>query len=336
MTQNLLWLLLYTTLPLMSLIAAGLIAGWFVLTSNHYQLLVMVALVAVMSLHQFGEAATFLTSGVVQANHLLEITETSANFLAAGSVYIAAVVTEHRRLQSDNLAALLRFLRHDLRNDLNVTLGCLEAVEAEQSDGAIAERAQTAREMLTRFVRKAERSRLVEQFFRHPPVTQRLALGELLQAEISALQEQNASARISATIPTDVDVLAGAFLEDALHVLLEYAATHSTGDRPLDIQVTERARTVAVTIQLPESDLSSDHWEVCLHGDETDSQHHSVGLGLFFVRTVVQYYDGTIAYQTTDDDTHQITLSLPRPTRRQLAAHALLPKHHHWVFRVSG
>ncbi|MFB6135306.1 MAG: ATP-binding protein [Halobacteriaceae archaeon] len=278
------------------------------------RLLFLVVVLGLMAVNQGLELSNYLTSGIYPDSGHAAVLETLVNLLAAGSInYVVWHFYEERMLR-ENLAALNRFLRHDLRNDLNVVRGHVEGISpGDERERSSLDAAVTG---IDAFVRKAERTRHLETFVQeHAGSPRSRDLETVLTPAVERVRDRFPGAAVRYDPPEDTSVLGGEILTSVFEMLVENAVVHNETPANVWVDVSESTdRTVAVSVADDGPGIPPGKREMLVEGDERDPLEHSEGLGLFFVRTVVDRWRGDVRIRDRDGGGTVVTVSLPKPT----------------------
>lgn len=219
-------------------------------------------------------------------------------------IYVNVTTLKRRNQQ---LSVLHRLLRHNLRNELTVIKGHLEAARNHAEDGTLESigQASDSLEALEVTARRASRAQAV--------------LGE---SEISSQDIEGIVASIAArarekfpeaTVTTTVDsapVHATDSLEHALWELVENACVHA-GVQPT-VAITVRGGPETTTVEIADDGPGIPESEREIIGiDEETQLRHGSGLGLWLVRWVLERSGGDICFNR--DNGTVVTVTLPRP-----------------------
>lgn len=230
-----------------------------------------------------------------------------------GRIVVLNEVTELKKRENelDLLKQILvRVLRHNIRNDLNVVVGYAEFIE-EESEGEVAKWAAEIHDTAARIVTKAEKVRTIEGVFSSGGRVRR-SLGDEVERVLDSYRSDP-----EVTVRSDVDDVAVDVhprFDLAIRELLDNALTHHTGaDAPeIDVYTEVTGTGVSLVVEDNGPGLPPDEIEVLEAERETDLEHSS-GIGLWLVHWITVRSDGTLATEVTDTGT-RIRITLPRAT----------------------
>lgn len=211
--------------------------------------------------------------------------------------------------REQRLTVMNRILRHNLRNDLNVVHGTLEAGREHIEDEALAEMFDRAAETAWGLVKTGEKVRAVESIADGSRGRVSVDLDELLAGIVADLDGSDSVALdvpASLTLRTDPDLL-----EIVVENLVENALDHGTPPGGvIDVTATADAGTVRLTVADDGPGIPENELETIQRGTETDLVHGS-GLGLWIVTWGVRRLGGDVDFETGAEGT-SVTVSLPR------------------------
>ncbi|MFB6082549.1 MAG: sensor histidine kinase [Halanaeroarchaeum sp.] len=308
----------FTVVPLVAMLVAILLSVYSIGRHRNPAHLLLVAILALMSAHQVLEILGYVHAPS-HISTLGEGFETVVNLLTAVAVSYVNRAEHVRARLTENVAALARFLRHDLRNDLTVALGNLELVDRDPLDTDSLVALATADEAIRTFAQKADRARMLEAFIQHIPADRQIVrLDEVLEEAVEDARERYPDAVITSTAVPPMEVMAGDLLSEVFAVLLENAVEHNPDRAPavsVCVEETDRSARVAVVDSGP--GIPDAQKSLFLDSDESDDHGHAEGLGLFFVRVVVNEWRGRLTFRDRDDGGSIVAVTVTKPTARQ-------------------
>jgi signal transduction histidine kinase len=194
------------------------------------------------------------------------------------TVIFQDVTAERRREQ--RLGVLNRVLRHNLRNDLTVVRGFVEAARTRVADDEAASMLRRATDTADELATLGEKARDIERILDREGTVERVDVEALLADSIDGLETEcpettvrnTADAVAVTTDPAVLGVIVDALLENALEYGEAVELSASRCDGQVRITVTDDGPGI------PDHEVS-----VLSAGDETALEHGS-GLGLWLVR----------------------------------------------------
>ena len=230
-------------------------------------------------------------------------------------------VTERRRHRR-RLSVLNRVLRHDLRNEMNVVLGYVEAIEGRLGDADAAtpadgDRSEDDRVSPTERIREATTAMLdLSDEIREVEAT--LDAGEsatldvvgLVEALADSLSLEHPRAAVAVDAPESAWVTAVDIVDSAFEELLENAVVHNHRDRPtVEVTVRREGDRVAVTVADDGPGISQQEIDTFRSDGETQLTHSS-GFGLWQVVWLVGESGGDVSFDVDESGT-AVTVRLP-------------------------
>ncbi|MGZ6764629.1 MAG: sensor histidine kinase [Nocardioides sp.] len=196
-------------------------------------------------------------------------------------------------------AALMATLAHDVRSPLTSVTGVLEVLEddpatPERYRGLLASAQRQAARILRLAIGMLEVERSEHGMLRLDRTDTRLAA---LAQDVAHLTEPEAvRVDIHADLTAHVD---GARIEQVLYNLTNNALRH--GEAPVVISAASDDDGVTLTVRdhgsgVPESEVP----RLFDRFSSADHSPHSVGLGLWIVKTLTEAHDGTVTYEAAE------------------------------------
>lgn len=220
-----------------------------------------------------------------------------------------------RKQREQRLTVFNRVLRHNLRNEMSLILGPAERL-VETLEGPPRKNAERIRERAERLLGVAEKARQIEETIAHHdrervPVD----VASIVDERVAGFEEEYPDARISRNGPQEQWALANESLSIAIEELLENAIVHN--DEPVQVSVSISTATDSSWVRIAIEDngpaIPDDEIAVIEDGDESPLKHGS-GLGLWFVRWLVEHYDGRLSFDRPADGGNIVTVELqPAP-----------------------
>ncbi len=230
-----------------------------------------------------------------------------------GSLVVLDDVTELRR-HEERLTVLNRVLRHNVRNELSVVLGHLDAVEDRLPDGDVDGSLATAREHARRVVELSDQARTVVETL-HREAGDPVAVDAA--AVVSASADRVSDRFPAATVAVDAEsaralVAAEGLLDVAVSNLVENAIEHGDASEPA-VCVAVRSDPDGVRIVVADRGPGIPEVErvVLTEGNETPMEHGS-GLGLWLVHWIVTASGGDLSFDENEPRGSVVTMRLPR------------------------
>jgi PAS domain S-box-containing protein len=216
----------------------------------------------------------------------------------------------------DQLRALNRVLRHDIRNDMQIVLGLGRLLD----DHVDEEGREYLRTILDTGEHVVELTRSSRDLARTVAGEAELplesvSLAETLQAEIDRRQEAFGHASISLRndIP-DVNVRANDLLSSVFRNLLNNAVQHSDRDEPeveITADMTRGDHTAIVRIADNGPGILPEQKETVFGKGEKGIDSEGTGLGLYLVQSLVDHYGGEVRIEDNEPRGTVVVVELP-------------------------
>jgi PAS domain S-box-containing protein len=220
---------------------------------------------------------------------------------------VTDLIERRRQLQ-----LLGRYLRHNLRNSMNVVQGYAEAIEAE-ADPLLSEYAERIDDRARQLLADVETERTITSLLRSESEPAPVEVVTLLEGVIESCALEYPDASITFSGPDAVTARAIPELPTALEELVTNAVEHNDGERAevrVEVTVTPESVTVAVADDGPPiPDMEVD---VLADAETETSVYHGQGLGLWMVYIVVQHSGGHLSFGESSLGGNVVTIELPR------------------------
>lgn len=236
---------------------------------------------------------TPFTSGEVTTGHLVTVTDVTDR------------ESYRRRLEerTEQLEALNRMIRHDIKNDMAVVHGWAETLDEHVDEGGA--------DALERVLRKShhviELTETAHDFVESISDENDLELHPVdlrhhLETELTAVRESypDAQIRVVGEIP-DTDVRANEMLPSVFRNLLENAVRHSDEATPeVEVSCEVQDRTVRVRIADNGPGIPDGRKAKVFGKGETGLESSSSGIGLYLVSTLTERFGGTVRIEDNE------------------------------------
>ncbi|MFW5924437.1 MAG: two-component system sensor histidine kinase NtrB, partial [archaeon] len=218
-------------------------------------------------------------------------------------------VTELRELanslsaQREQLELLNRVLRHDIRNDMTVILGWLEALDSHVDDEGekILDEVLAAGRHVVELTDSAKT--IVEGIIEgKEPSLEPVELGRVLEHVIETRRETFDEATITkqGSLPA-ITVNANEMLAAVFRNLINNAVQHNDRDEPtVSISWTEGDDTVQIRVADNGPGVSEKQRNRIFDSDEKGLESDWTGMGLYLVKNLVEMYDGSIRVEDNE------------------------------------
>jgi PAS domain S-box-containing protein len=211
-----------------------------------------------------------------------------------------------------HIEKLGRYLRHNVRNEMNVILGFAKLLQAE--DGPpVAEYAVSIEETAGDLLGNMETQRSITNILRGDPAIRSIDVIETLETAIDALRKQYPESDMSLSGPDSVTVEGTDQLSLALEELITNAIKHNDSTSPsVSIDVSRESESVTITIADNGPGLPEMERRILTEGIEETPTYHSQGLGLWLIQLVVGQSDGRIHFPENPSRGTEISIVLRR------------------------
>jgi signal transduction histidine kinase len=207
------------------------------------------------------------------------------------------VTAERRREQ--RLAVLNRILRHNLRNDLNVVEGFLQAARDRSDDDEVAAMLNRARSKSRDLIHVGENARAIEAALEDGGSTAETSVRDLAHEVRADLDGPGDRDRVTVDVPEGVTLETNRqLLQTMLRNLVENGLVHNDSESP-SVTVTAAAENDRTTIVVADNGpgIPDHELEVLGAGEETALEHGS-GLGLWLVDWGARHLGGHADFET--------------------------------------
>lgn len=210
--------------------------------------------------------------------------------------------------QREKFEVLNRLVRHNLRHESQLLLFAAERLEREDvPDHDVAADVEDVARDLSTMNDTLGRS---QELFRADPATETIDLRDLLVDLAEGYREEYPDASIELVLPESCRVESGQQLRIAVAELLENALEHGGAAPAVTVDVTERQAGVLLEISDDGPGIPEEERAVIERAVDIGQLDHSQGLGLWYVRWVLDAYGGDIEFDVDDEGT-TVRLALP-------------------------
>ena len=251
---------------------------------------------------------------------------TTGRLVTIGDVTEQEAYRRQLEEKTEQLEALNRVVRHDIRNDMAVIRGWAETLpphvddEGEKALDRILDKSDHVIE-LTETVRE-----FVEALSGDVAVEPRPTdLRRHLEAEVADVRETfpDAEFRVTGEIP-DASVLANEMLASVFRNLLENAVRHNESMAPeVTVEVVEEADTVRVRIADNGPGVADEQKERIFGKGEKGLESPGSGIGLYLVHTLTDQFGGDVWVEDNDPEGAVFVVELRNATAETEASGAV-------------
>ena len=244
------------------------------------------------------------------------ITDHRDNLLAR--VLVCRDVTEQKRREEElrrreeELELLKdlqsRFLRHNLRNELNVVRANAELL-TDMDDPTERERYETILAKTDRILDWTMKARTIERLIETDETVPRNVVSGL-ETILSEYRETYPDVRFEFAGDRAVWIAAVPQVDRAFRNVLDNAARYNTAENPR-VQITVEQDDDTVAVNIADNGPGIEHYEIETLRDEQETQlQHGTGLGLWLVYWVVEKSNGSLSFDSNGGTT--VTLTFDR------------------------
>jgi len=255
---------------------------------------------------------------------LLEGEQTELSFLLSFASSLGAAVgvrgglyaieSEERLDEARDLANLLtinqRVLRHNLRNELSVSLGYLKNIEAADRSAETERDVRMIEKHLRRLLTTTERTREIVSIWENDR-TAEFDLVTVLEAEIARAREEHPGVEIATEFDADCRVNCHSALPSAIREALENAIEHTPEDTPITARV-RRGRDGMAILEITDRGRGIPKFDVeAIEGQKETPLNHTQGLGLWIIYWTVKMSGGTLDLLEESPQGTTVRITLP-------------------------
>lgn len=219
-----------------------------------------------------------------------------------------------RRFREQQLSVLHRFLRHNLRNELNVILGHADVLGEGPAESR-PEAVSAIRERVHHLLGVADTVRRLEDLLSTGVVAGEVSdLVAATESELDAVRRRFPSARVETDLPATAPVVGHPRLPMAVEQVVANAVEHNDRAEPLVSVTVERGpewTTLSVADDGPGIPAVERGAVTTAPEDELE---HGSGLGLYVVGWLLRYSDGHVEMRDREPRGSVVSLTLPSAT----------------------
>jgi len=260
---------------------------------------------------------------LVDAAYLVtnNMTAGAAGGLLIGYFYVRSreradqLAEERNRLatERERLEVLNRVVRHDIRNDMTVVIGWLDALEDHVDEGGqnALDRVQTASRHVVELTRIA-RDYVDVVVGETTPDLQPISLREAVDTEVRTLREAYPEASFTVGEIPEVTVRVNEMLRSVFRNLLNNAVQHNDAPSPV-VEVTARRADGSVVVSVADNGpgIPDERKRAVFGKGEHGLDSPGTGIGLYLVDTLVSEFGGDIWIEDNDPTGAVFNVRLP-------------------------
>ncbi|MFB6227111.1 MAG: PAS domain S-box protein [Halobacteriales archaeon] len=209
----------------------------------------------------------------------------------------------HRKQHEQRIQVLNRFLRHNLRNDLNAIRGCIE-LATDPDNQRVEEPLESALRTADNLLESVKTARNMQTKLAESDLRDQ-DLASVLRQVVDRIREEYSEQEVQVSVPDTVPIVALNCLDDALWELLENACIYGNGPIRVSVETNDQSVIVEISDQgpgIPEQEVA-----VLNSGEETSLEHGS-GLGLWIAYWMISASQGTLSFENDDGTTTRVSL----------------------------
>lgn len=202
---------------------------------------------------------------------------------------------EHLESKREQLEALNRIVRHDIRNDIQLIIGLSETCGT--GDGNNAEKINMVQNSARHAVELTETAKdFIESLGEDEKDSlEDVELGPVLEEQIQYMHKSYDNVEIDGPGDVDTKVKADTLLSSVFRNLMTNAVQHNSADKPkINIQVTQDDSTVVIKIGDNGEGIPEDMRDAVFGRGEKGLDSEGTGVGLYLVDTLVGMYNGEV------------------------------------------
>ncbi|GAB7011751.1 sensor histidine kinase [Halolamina salina] len=229
-----------------------------------------------------------------------------------GGLY--AIESEERLDEARDLTNLLtinqRVLRHNLRNELSVSLGYLKNIEAADRSGATTEDVRMIEKHLRRLLTTTDRTREIVSIWEHDQ-TAEFDLAAVVEEQIERARAEHPGVEIRTRFEADCRVKCHSALPKAIREALENAIEHTPENTPITARVRRNEDGMAV-LEISDRGRGIPKFDVeAIEGQRETPLNHTQGLGLWIIYWTVKMSGGTLDLLEGSPQGTTVRITLP-------------------------
>lgn len=206
------------------------------------------------------------------------------------------------RRQRDQIEFFNSILRHDMLNGMQIIRLTAQGLEP-RLDGEEEDDIQTIVNWSDNIVELTEKIKDIldavtsgEQAELHP-----IRVQSVVARQVEEIEAMRAGVTVETEIPYEIEVEANDLFADVIRNLLTNAVDHTA---PAAVTITISAHRTGTDVELVIEDdgpgVPNDKQDTLFNRGAKGSESSGSGLGLFFIETMVDTYDGEIRFETAD------------------------------------
>ena len=264
---------------------------------------------------------------VLEGNPIGDIHFTFAIALAAGfgiggafGIYYDEAIVNREKLETEvdrtrqlnqRLQVLLRMIRHNVRNELQIIQGHVEQLHSGTEDRDALEHIEDIEASATRLYSHSERALMIRELDPNvEPGT--IDIVEVVEGYLDRLSTETTEATFRVDLPETATARAKRIIDVAIIESVRNSLRHNDQDGlVVEIEVTDGDEWVEITIEdngdgVPQSERT------VLSAEMESPLEHGSGVGLWLIRWVVEDSNGTVHFEENEPNGFRVRMLLPK------------------------
>lgn len=229
------------------------------------------------------------------------------------ATYQRSLESEYResRQLNQQLRVLNRVLRHNVRNELTVALGGLEFIEADLDSDQSHEWYHRATASLERLLTHTEKLIRLDSEGLFGSETTTVDIAGFIRGSLLGDAVAPSSDQVTLDIPDTAPVVAHPLIGSAMAEVLHNAFVHAENPE-LTVRISVHAEPDRVTVEIADTGpgIPDIELKALKRGDE-DPLTHGRGVGLWFIKWVVEASEGTLSFEANEPTGTIVRMRLP-------------------------
>ncbi|MFB6081931.1 MAG: ATP-binding protein [Halanaeroarchaeum sp.] len=211
---------------------------------------------------------------------------------------------------NQRLTVVTRVLRHNVRNELTVALGALSIVRPVGSNPETDRWFEKIERALNRLLDHAEKMVQLDREDVFDATVEEVDIATYLEGFSTRDPFDSTDATVRVDVPPEARVRAHPLVGSAIVEVVENAVEHA--DEPVTVRLTvePRAEWVVITVVDDGPGIPENEYAALESGE--DPLTHGQGVGLWFVKWVIEASDGTLSFETNASSGTTVRFELPR------------------------
>jgi PAS domain S-box-containing protein len=235
---------------------------------------------------------------------------TTADGQVVGIVGIGRDISE-RRERDRHIQVLDQFLRHNIRNTINIIMGNAQLLETNPED--VDARAEKIRTEGNTLLDQVEKHRQIVTLFTDAEPTEKVDISTVVTAEVTKFRDRYAEVEYRVETPPTAEIYTFERIGSAIAELIENASNHDDGEsRTVAVTVEDTGDAVTIQVRYNGAGVPPVERAVLLGEHEIDQLHHGAGFGLWLPYWMSHLVGGHLEIEETEPDGATVTMYHPR------------------------